>query len=459
MNNIFNPEQYLPEFDQRWARLFFTLFTVAYLATLVYTYESIISSRYAYMGLRLGYYSWQEYWLGMGLAVLCCLFAPISFRRASTGLILYMMYLVVIPTCIIPFHLTRSINGKPWALILAIVFNFILLSLLCRLKPITLTPMVRGTAYAMVLLVIGGLVTVLLRFYVFSDIQLNLDLYDVYDRRYQARQASASQSLINYALNIGSSGIGLIMIAYGVSKQRYWMISFGLVLFFLTFLTIGLKGAFFRPLLVILTLIAVKLFPRYFLFMFPLGLTALCWLSIWEVEQYDTYTLSGMFVRRQLIFPAAGNTSYWLYFSNNPLYWWSDSVLRWFVRSPYPVSKSFWMGLMAGNPNLSANTNIWATAFADGGYFGMVLITIAVSFVCRLLDGFGKSLGVVFVTLIGVGIATKYSHTGFERVMISHGGLAVLVFLYLMQPIRAINRLNWNRQTSESQTDFGRYPG
>jgi hypothetical protein len=437
------------------------ILSVIYVLSLEYIYLEIISPRYLYMGLRSGYPERYEYVIAIALTVLCSFFVPTTVQRPSASILIFLFLTVVAPSMLFPFHLVKFIDNGPLPLILAVAGCFILLGVMCQMKPISFPPMVSGRNLAISFLVVTGLLTIGLRFYLFRDIELDLNIYDVYYRRLAGREITGFRSFYAYALNLGTSGVGLLMVAIGLTKRLYSLFMLGLTVYFIAFLTVGNKDAIFTPLLVIVAIFMLRIKPSWFVTGIFVSLILLCWVGVLEVKYRGTYEVSSVVIRRQLIFPAAGNVSYWQYFSENPFYYWSDSFLRYFIKSPYPTGKAMWMGRMAGHINLSANANLWASAYADAGYFGMVLITVVMGYLCRILDGFSTRLGVPILMLVGLGLSAKLSNTALERVMVTHGGFAIFFFLYLLQPLEnklvlSQNRKNVSRSAAaDRESGFG----
>jgi hypothetical protein len=417
------------------AKFLLLALTVLYLFSLEYVYLNLIAPRYEYMGLRSGHLTLTEYAISFLLSVSTAFFVPTTVKRPASGLLIFLYFTVVLPTFLFPFHLAPDNAPSPTPMMFAQAVGFVLAALIARAKPITFRPFKPGRTVAFTLLIATGILTLVLRLIVFREIEFDLNLYEVYSRRLEGRTLTGERNFVAYALNVGTSGVGLLMVGIGISKRYYGLFIFGIVLYFIAFLTVGNKDAIFIPLLIVTTVLMLRFLPRQFVPAIILALIALCWASVLEVRYRETYELSAVVIRRQLIFPAAGTYSYWQYFSSNPLYYWSDSFLRWIVPCPYPVSKSFWMGQMAGSSTLSANVNIWGSAFADAGYLGMALVSVALGYMCRILDGLTMKHGVLIGLLVAFGLAAKFSNTSFERVTVTHGGIAIFFFLYLLQPI------------------------
>ncbi|HMO15176.1 MAG TPA: hypothetical protein PKD64_17585 [Pirellulaceae bacterium] len=413
-------------------RLAIIIFSLIYLFSLEYIYLEIISRKYLYMGLRSSNIANSDYLFAVVMVILTSAFMPPTMRRPSTAILIFMYGTVVLPTMIFPCHL---LGTQPYQLVLSIAGCFILLCLICGRKPIVLPAMDFGPSMALTLLVLIGFITLALRFYFFPDIELDFNLYDVYHRRLQGREITGTRNINAYALNLGTSGVGLLLIAVGITKRIYALFFLGVFIYFVAYLTVGNKDSIFVPILLIFAVIFLKYQRRVFVPSIFVALILLIWLGIVEWHYRKTFEIASLLVRRQLVFPSVGNLSYFQFFSVNPLYYWSDSFLRFFIDCPYPEGKAFLMGRMAGSTTLSANTNIWASAFADAGYLGMILVTVVVGYIARILDGFATRLGLPIVALVAFGIAAKMSNTGLERVMFTHGALPVIVFLYLLQPL------------------------
>ena len=419
-------------------RIVFVLASMLYAFVLEFVYREVVAPRYAYAGLYGTELTWWQHVFSFAVVGITAWFLPIKMLPSSVLSAILFIHLVI-PVSFLSFHLRGLTELEAIALPVAIAANMILLAVILRAaKPITFRPIPYGGRIAVFSLLFVGLATIGLRLTMFGDIEFNFDLFDVYERRIAARSIVGTRNISAYLISIGTTGVGLLMIVIGGVKGKHWLWVLGVIIYLLAFLTVGSKAALFMPITLFAGMFMMKYMAKYFLQILMLGLSLICFAAWLEPLTVDSYYVSGVFVRRELSVPSAATVGYYNFFSENPKYYYSDSVLRFFLDSPYGVSKSFLIGSIAGNKHTNANANIWASGFADVGYFGMVIATVVVSFVGRILDGFSYRIGYSIPALAAVALGFQLSQSPVERALVGHGGLALLLFLFLLQSTDSI---------------------
>ena len=435
-------------------RLFVALSAIAYAVILEHTYTSIVSPRYAYYGMRSIDLNYTQYAFMILMVGVCSLFLSVRELRPSSMLKFGLYVNVIIPLSFVCFHLSSRSGYGALELPLAVAANFAVLCLLMdRQRPFVVPAIPLGPVLAMTALVGVALLTMAMRIYFYDTWEIDFNLYNVYERRLASRGVFEQRSLQAYLIKIGTSAVGLAMIVIGAVRRQYVLWLIGITLYLIAFITIGSKAALFLPVVIMGSVVLLKRFGARAQVIMLLALGLFSVLAILEEEYSDTFVLSGMFVRRQMVVPGAITVGYFDFFSENSKYYWSDSVLRWFVDSPYSVSKSFLIGYVStGRPETNANANIWASGFADAGYLGMFIATVLASFVGRALDGTSIKLGLGIPSLAAIAVSFQFSQSPIERCLVGHGVLALLVFLYMLQPAVAhrFARVPVNRKQDES---------
>ena len=84
-----------------------------------------------------------------------------------------------------------------------------------------------------------------------------------------------------------------------------------------------------------------------------------------------------------------------------------------------------------GNVETNANANMWAEGFAEFGIPGIVGFTLFVAFMLWIYDSISARRKLELTVLLAAMPAILLSNTGPTTVLISHGGLAVALVLYL----------------------------
>jgi hypothetical protein len=84
-----------------------------------------------------------------------------------------------------------------------------------------------------------------------------------------------------------------------------------------------------------------------------------------------------------------------------------------------------------GSSNTDANANLWAQGFADLGVPGILGFTLLVAFAIWLYDSIAAKRNLELAVLLAAMPALALSNSAPTTVLITHGGLAVAMLLYL----------------------------
>ena len=200
---------------------------------------------------------------------------------------------------------------------------------------------------------------------------------------------------------------GAILIPFGAMYSgltgRYFSLFLSLIAATVSFGAFGGKGVFFSPLL---ALILTKMFPKnlsrlvVYLMYGVLILFALC---IIETIIYGTYYLTLYVFRRMFYVPAYLSYLYFDYFSVNDYYYMSDSIFGSFFSSGegQSLSKPRLIGqVYFGRDEVNANVNMWASAYGDFGYTGMLIVSAIAGGIASLFNIIYHNNGNVLIYVV-----------------------------------------------------------
>jgi hypothetical protein len=139
--------------------------------------------------------------------------------------------------------------------------------------------------------------------------------------------------------------------------------------------------------------------------------------------------IGSLFIRRLVITPGLLTGLYFEYFSDNPVFLWSHSILSSFVEQPYSLPPAFLIGFeYFGSDVTSANANLWADGFANAGLGGPLVVSLLAGLFFRFADwvAVGRStLG--FLAWLAPSFALVNS--AFLTSVLTHGLLATVVLV------------------------------
>jgi len=264
--------------------------------------------------------------------------------------------------------------------------------------------------------------------------KVDLSLEDVYERRFAAREIVQPRTMIAYAVTILSTSLGPILVCLGYVRKRWDMLAIGLFGLVSVFSLSGAKTNFFMPLFLLAMFALMSGNRRAFGQKIVFAGCCLVLLSIFEFTQLDSFFVSNYFVRRELLVPSLLTSFYWDFFKDNPHVYYSDGFLRWLISPQYDLPTARLIGEVRFHSfEANANANFWASAFANFGYTGMVLTTLALGTLLRLIDSIARN-GEFLVTSLVVGMcAITWSNGALETSMLSNGVALSLAILYLLR--------------------------
>ena len=270
------------------------------------------------------------------------------------------------------------------------------------------------------------------------------DWASMYDRRLLARDIFAESIILRYY----NSFFGAVLIPfcalYGAAYRSWGLVALAFCGAALSFAAFGGKGVFFSPLLGALLGLYFRRTIRINFFS-NITFLILVFLALCSVEIIltDVGILNWYAFRRMFYVPAKLTYQYWEYFSNNPVYLMSDSLLgSLFGGSDQEYAKSRLIGgVYYGKYIMNANVNVFGTAFGDFGVTGMPIVAVLVGLICRLLNGIYSIKNSIIVVAYTVFIALVWTQGGFHTSFLSNGLFFSLILLMIIPRVKDATKL------------------
>lgn len=413
-----------------------------YLVLLYFMYAFHISPRFAYLGYV---YTPAPSW-AVALAILAAwlpaLWMPLRLERPSQVVYWLLYVLAYAPSCVVPFlSLDRPVVDL-LSLLAVLLLSFALLGVahllpLARIPRLRLTP---RTYWAGVGILSGTLFAAILLTYGFSlDVPGLLDVYDV---RSDFREAEAN-ALVRYGVTWLGNVLFPLLIVMGFLRRSPGPLSLGIVGQLYIFSTTGFKTVAFSGLLIIAVLFALSRRGRYFGLAVAWGATGLV-VASWALDAvFRTVVVSSMFVRRLILTPGILSGWYFDFFSDHPQVRLGHSVLEGLVPYPYDRLPPLLIGnAYFGREQTYANANVWADAYANFGFpgvigFTLLLLIVFWAFDCLIAGRPYRQL--VLVAAVLTGPAISLANTSLIASLVTHG-LAFLWFVLYGFPKSSLMR-------------------
>jgi len=403
-----------------------------YVAAFVVVYKWVVVPVWGYAGFQHRATPTREV-IAWVLAALPSLWIPIKLKRPSQIVYWLLYLLVLVPACLVPLYALENQSRGPVLLAGCLVAVFALTGLVYRL-PLLPLPRVhlQSHEFSLILILLSTLFYALLA----SSFGLQfhfVSLEDTYTVRAQFKDTlEQAPRLVAYAIGWQAWVLNPFMIAMGLRSRRWaWVLAGALGQFAIYSIT-AFRTMLFSAGLLLFLLWAMR--PGK-----PFGARlATTWTAIFAgtgAMQFFGWTLipASLVVVRMTALPGLLTGYYYDFFSTHPKALLGHSILKSMVDYPYAVEPPHLIGyLYFHNASNNANANLWADAYANFGYTGIMLFTLLLAAALWLYDsmafGHDKRLAALVIGLPAFALANG----GLLTCLLSNGmGLAMLL-MYLM---------------------------
>jgi hypothetical protein len=166
----------------------------------------------------------------------------------------------------------------------------------------------------------------------------------------------------------------------------------------------------------------------------PLGLSVVVLISQVMFELTESIVLSSLFVRRIFFVPSHLTFTYFEFFENNPMVYWSNSFMSWINKYPYNESTALVIGNYLNDPTLWANNSFFATGYMHAGLVGVTIYGVVAGIILSILDSYSRN-GTPIWMVVSVTIVpfyTLFTSADLTTTLLTHGlgfGMLVLAFM------------------------------
>jgi hypothetical protein len=257
----------------------------------------------------------------------------------------------------------------------------------------------------------------------------------IYERRVAAEDEVAVRSVWAYAMAIMSGAMAPFLIAIGYVHRHKAAFAVGVLGLYGQFCFNAAKASLLTILFISLIVWPILHMRRHFGLVATGAVIGLVLVSGVLYVGWGSIDLEHLLVNRQIFMPSQLTSCYWDFFSRHPKVLYSDGFLRWFVESRYdlPTPRIIGEAYLWG-ADTHANANLWASAYANLGYLGMVITSALAGTFLRLIDGASDGGDFPVVAALSGYYAITWANVALETSMLTHGVAVALLIMHLWKP-------------------------
>lgn len=410
------------------SRISMVLICASYITVFVFVYEWVIVPVWGYEGfhskttLARAIAAWV-------LAALPSLWMPIKLERPSQVVYWLLYLLVLVPACLVPVYALDDQSSGPLVLAMCLVGVFALTGLVYRV-PLLPLPRIHLESYELsVVLALLSISFYSLMVATFGFHFHYVSLEDIYSVRAQfTNTLNQAPTIVAYAINWQAWVINPFVMAIGLRSRRMSWVLVGAAGQFAIYSITGFRSMFFSAGFLLYLLWLTRSNKT-----FGVRLAA-TWTAIFAgagaVQFFGYGLIPELLVGvRMTALPGLLTGYYYDFFSLHPQAHLGHSIFKSFVTYPYAVEPSYLIGYTYFHDvSEDANANLWADAYANFGYTGIICFTLLLAIVLWLYDSVAVDRDIRLAALV-VGLpAFALTNIALLTCLLSNGlGLAMLL--------------------------------
>ena len=414
------------------------IFALFFRLLLDFSYGYFVFPLYEYTGFTFSFSLTRiiESWV---VFIFLLLLLPSKFKKPSDFFMVMFFFGLIAPLSSL-YGLTESQPSHFYAILL----GYILVLVFRNGKRFCFPLFSEGQKIALLTLVL--LLTIVTGWLVVSGATnfFNLSLTKVYEYRELSGNAinlGGMAYLNTMAFKLG----GPCLLAIALYRKWYVLAVLVCLLQVFWFGASSHKAVLFYPTLVI--------FIWYFfernnnLYIIPSALFLVVFCSLLAYIYFDHKLAASLFIRRTFFVICQNMFDYFIYFQNEPMLLWSNSITSKYIEYPYDLTPPVLIGQWRGT-GANVNNSFISMGFMHAGVAGIVLYGVLVGFIFRIIDSLrGASLPnwLIVAALVAPVRAMLFS-TDLPTALLTHG-LAFGCLLLI------IARAGGSRASLTSETD------
>jgi len=229
---------------------------------------------------------------------------------------------------------------------------------------------------------------------------------------------------------------------YFYKNNRFFFSSLTIAIQVLAFLCDGSKSTLFSLIIVIFLATKVKrsehkakiaLNDKIKLYLIW-ELALINFAGLIEYKVFNSAFIYNYFIRRLFFVPARLHEKYYLFFSENPVDLFRQSILRRFgIASPYEKSIQTMIGARYFNDaNLIANNGLFSDAYMNLGGYGVIIMPILLAFAFNFLDTCASNAEIIYLITPIISTSYVFMSSSFFTALATHGYLIMCLIIRML---------------------------
>ena len=252
----------------------------------------------------------------------------------------------------------------------------------------------------------------------YAHFNIQLDLYNVYDVRSDSK--SYSMPIMMYYIHSWARMLIPFFAIYYLHNKKKLMFSILLVLQFIIFSIDASKSSFFSMALSVGLYFLLKK-GKSFIHYIPFGLSCVSLGAIAEKMLIGTTVITNYFIRRMMFFPSLLNYQYYEYFTIHGIDYYRRSIGGFFSQSLYTQDMADIIGQAYYRHAMHANNGLFADAYSNLGFVGVLIIPIMLAFVLKILDGSTRKVSPLVAQALVISYGFSLISSSFFTILLTHG--------------------------------------
>ena len=371
---------------------------------------------------------------GWVLAVLPSLWMPIQLRRPSQVVYWLLYLLVLVPSCLVPIYALDDQSMGPLLLASCLVAVFAMTGLIYRLPLLPLRHIHLQNYEFSVMLVLLSITCYALMISSFGLHFHYVSFENTYSVRAQFQDAlTQAPALVAYAIGWQAWVVNPLVMAMGLRSRRVPWVLAGAAGQFAIYSITAFRSMLFSAGLLLYILWVMRSTKAFG------SRLALTWTAIFASTGISLFFGYGLMAEafvgvRMTALPGLLTGYYYEFFSSHPQAHLGHSILSSLVDYPYAVEPPYLIGARYFHSvSNDANANIWADAFANFGYIGIVCFTLLLAMLLWLYDSIAASSRNTRVAALAISLpAFALANGGLLTSLLTNGVALAMLLVYLM---------------------------